>query len=236
VFNSASRVAEAIAPGLVAQLDGHRISGERAQQAGEVVARGRAVGGSSPGTAPAALRAVRLDASGSMPRRNASMSASLDCARRVEDARLAAATGGQAAGQPLLEHAGVRELLIQLDRELEPRRRARDPGARHLGARLAVERRVHLDRVEVLGVERELVKALRPTPRRRIENTVPRAFAGRVVPARRPDPEVRVSRTAPCRSRRSRAIPLITIGRRIRLGFSIIIAIASFSIAAAAAP
>ena len=73
----------------------------------------------------------------------------------------------------------MREFLIELDRELEARRRALGPAARDLGARLPVERRVHLDRVEVLGVEAQLVEA--PVPARlrarRIEEAVPGARA-----------------------------------------------------------
>ena len=61
----------------------------------------------------------------------------------------------------LAEHLRVRELLIQLERELEARRRALRPAARDLGPRLAVEGRVHLDGVEVLGVEAQLVEVRR---------------------------------------------------------------------------
>jgi hypothetical protein len=60
----------------------------------------------------------------------------------------------------------VRELLIQLDGEFEIARRPLRPSAADLGARLAVERRVDLNGVEVFGVKGELVKAFgRPRPR-----------------------------------------------------------------------
>jgi hypothetical protein len=52
----------------------------------------------------------------------------------------------------------MRELLIELQRELEARWRALDPAACDVGARLAVEGRVHLDGVEVLGVEAQLIE------------------------------------------------------------------------------
>src|SRR5688572_21888012 len=97
------------------------------------------------------------------------------------------------------------ELLVQLHRELEAVRRPIRPRPRHLGAGLTVERRIHFDCVEVLGVERQLVEALRPLPRRRVEHTVPRPAPRRVIPARRPDAEIRAWRTDPCRSRTSPA-------------------------------
>ena len=80
----------------------------------------------------------------------------------------------------------MRELLVQLERELEARRRALDPGLRDVGLRLAVEGRVHLDGVEVLGVEAKLVevgRSLALRPRGRIKQAVPLALAGRVAPA-----------------------------------------------------
>src|SRR5262249_4756512 len=85
------------------------------------------------------------------------------------------------------EHARVRELLIELHGELEAGRRPLGPRAADLRARLPVERRVHFDRVEVLRVVRELVEPV--PPRLRIEDAVPRALAGRIVPPGRPDPQ-----------------------------------------------
>ena len=80
----------------------------------------------------------------------------------------------------LTKHLRVRELLIQLQRELEARRRALDPAARDVGPRLTVERRVHLDGVEVFGVEAQLVEPLGPGALgagRRVEEAVPLALA-----------------------------------------------------------
>src|SRR5213594_1849806 len=99
----------------------------------------------------------------------------------------------------------MREALIELDGTLETGRCAIGPAARDLRARLAVERRVHFDRVEVLGVERELVEAFRP--RLRIEHPVPRPLARLVVPSRCSHADVRAWRTSPCRIRRRPSIP-----------------------------
>ena len=80
------------------------------------------------------------------------------------------------------------ELLIQLHREIEAGTRALDPGASDLGPRLPVERGVDLDRIEVLGVEPQLVEVARAVALRArggIEQAVPRAFSRRIVPARR---------------------------------------------------
>jgi hypothetical protein len=85
----------------------------------------------------------------------------------------------------------MRELLIQLDRELEVRRCPLRPRARNLASGLTVERGVHFDGIEMLGVERELVEAFRPLTHLRIEHAVPRALAGRIVPARRADAKIR---------------------------------------------
>ena len=69
---------------------------------------------------------------------------------------------------------------------MEPRRRPPHPGGSISGGLgHAVERRVHFDRVEALRVVGQLVEAARPA--RRIEHAVPRAAAGRVVPAGGPD-------------------------------------------------
>ena len=74
-------------------------------------------------------------------------------------------------------HVRVRELLVELHGEQKPGRRARHPGLAHRRFRHPVERRVHLDGVEALGVVRELVEAARPP--RRIEDPVPRAAPAR---------------------------------------------------------
>src|SRR5580765_4472413 len=79
------------------------------------------------------------------------------------------------------------ELLIQLDRELEPFRRAIRPFSRYLAPRLTVERRVHFDSVEVLRVERQLVEPAGARANRRIDHAVPRTAAARVVPPARAD-------------------------------------------------
>src|SRR5919109_1860243 len=92
----------------------------------------------------------------------------------------------------LVEHFRVRELLKQLERELEAGRRAPRPPLRRLDRWHAVERRVNLDGVEMLGVEREPVD-LQPSARARlggIEDAVPRALAGGIAPAGRADANV----------------------------------------------
>jgi len=66
-------------------------------------------------------------------------------------AQLGAGAGG------LLEHLRVGELLPQLGGEAEVVRHPGRPAARGLGAGRPVEGAVDLDRVEVLGVEAELV-------------------------------------------------------------------------------
>src|SRR5215510_2958667 len=84
----------------------------------------------------------------------------------------------------------MRELLIELQRELEVCWCPLDPAAGDLGARLAVERRVHLDGVEVLGIEAQLIETGRAgllRSGRGIEESVPLPLAGRVVPARGSD-------------------------------------------------
>ena len=59
----------------------------------------------------------------------------------------------------LLIHARVRELLVQLERELEGGRRAIHPALSRGRRRDPVERRIDFDRVEVLGVEAQLVES-----------------------------------------------------------------------------
>ena len=72
-----------------------------------------------------------------------------------------------------------------LERELESRRCPFGPSTRGRRRRHAVERRVDLDRVEMLGVERQLVELAAAPPARSdgIEDAVPGALAGRVAPA-----------------------------------------------------
>src|SRR5574341_782770 len=79
------------------------------------------------------------------------------------------------------------EFSVKLQRELESRRRTLDPGTADRCLWLAVKRRVHLYRVEVLGVVSQLVEA--PGTLRRIEHAVPRASTRRIVPARGANPE-----------------------------------------------
>ena len=86
-------------------------------------------------------------------------------------------------------HVRVGELLVHLHRELEVPRRALDPAEGGVGARLAIEGAVHLDGVEALRVEAQLVKAAFAVLGQRIEDAVPRTLAGRVVPAGGPDPQ-----------------------------------------------
>src|SRR5262249_2552699 len=79
-------------------------------------------------------------------------------------------------------------LLIELEREVEPGGRAGSPPARHVSTGLPVKRAIHLDCIEMLRIERELVEsvgALALRSRLRVEETVPRPFARRVMPARR---------------------------------------------------
>src|SRR5688572_14356783 len=85
----------------------------------------------------------------------------------------------------------MRELLEQLQRELEARGCALDPFLDGRDRGHAIERGVHLDGVEMLRVERELVElrgAARPARRRlRIEDPVPRALARWIAPSGRAD-------------------------------------------------
>ena len=89
------------------------------------------------------------------------------------------------------------QLPVQLQGELEAGGCAIGPGLRDRRFWLAVERRVDFDRVEVFGVVGELVElrfaaplAARPFGAGGIEDAVPCAPAGRIVPARRADPQV----------------------------------------------
>ena len=82
------------------------------------------------------------------------------------------------------EHPRVGELLVELDGEREVVGGPRRPGLGGGAAGHAVEGRVHLDGVEVLGVAGELVEPPRPmaAPARRIEDAVPGPGPARVVP------------------------------------------------------
>src|SRR5438132_10824153 len=87
----------------------------------------------------------------------------------------------------------MREFLIELQGEVESRRRPRRPTPCNLRSRLAVERRIHLDRIEMLRVEPKLVELIRSgalRARLRIEEAVPRPLARWVIPPRRPHPYV----------------------------------------------
>src|SRR5262245_32117474 len=83
----------------------------------------------------------------------------------------------------------MRELLIELECELEVGRGPLCPGSGDVGLRLTVERGVHLDGVEMLCVVRELIERLRSRPAWWIEDPVPRPFPRRIVPAGGPDAE-----------------------------------------------
>ena len=185
------------------QLDRDRVAGERAQQIGEVVARRRRVLEARRETARAARPACRTTPAGRCrggTRRGRRRWAGP--ARRAARTRRRASPGS-AAREPLLEHPRVRELLIELDRELEARGRALGPLARDL--RRAAGRRTSSSPRRCRSARRRSDSSSNPfgrAARRRIEDAVPRALAGRVVPARRADAEVRVCRSGPCRSRR----------------------------------
>src|ERR1051325_11668710 len=84
----------------------------------------------------------------------------------------------------------MRELLIQLQREVEVCRRACRPPAGDRRARLTVEGAVHLDRIEVFGVETQLVEMVGSGALRtclRVKQPVPGPFSRWVVPARSAD-------------------------------------------------
>src|SRR5262245_32309139 len=84
----------------------------------------------------------------------------------------------------------MRELLIQLQREREPRRCAAHPIGGNLWTRLPIEGGVHLHRIEMLRIVMKLVETTGPIAlcaRRWIEQAVPLALAGRIAPARCPD-------------------------------------------------
>ena len=190
----------------MAELDGHRVVAKGAQQPFQVLARRRRIlearGKLREHGAELAARGQRIDPAAELVEIRG-----VGKRERAHRVSIGAGVVGQRVDDPFLEHARVGELLIQLHRELEAVRRPIRPRARHLRARLTVEGRIHLDGVEVLRVERELVEALRPLPRRRVEHTVPRPAARRVIPSRRADAQVRAWRIDPCRSRTSRATP-----------------------------
>src|SRR5262245_28745394 len=79
-----------------------------------------------------------------------------DLSEQVEQRTLRPWCAGQ---RRLSKHFRVRELLVQLQRELKARWRSVDPALRDLGPRLAVEGSVHLHRIEVLGVKPQLIEA-----------------------------------------------------------------------------
>src|SRR5439155_16037527 len=123
----------------------------------------------------------------------------------------------------------MRELLIELERELEIPRRSRGPSFRRLRRGHAVEARVHFHGIEVLGVEREIVEAaLLLRCRLGIEDPVPRALARRIVPTRCADTNATHNVSYAFLSKPNVTFePRIRMGRRIRFGFSIIRSMAS---------
>src|SRR6266850_5950692 len=175
-----------VAPAAMPQLHGHRILGKRAKQLREVLARFRCVLEARrelcEQRAQLAGRSERFDARAEV----------VDV--RLGDLREEVEQGTLGARRPLqrglAKHLRVREFLIELQREVEAGRRAFGPPSRHLVARLAVEGGIHLDRIEVLGVETQLVELVGSGALRtglRIEQAVPGSLAGRVIPARRAD-------------------------------------------------
>src|SRR3989304_4673262 len=77
------------------------------------------------------------------------------------------------------EHRGMCEFLPNLDRELEILRRHLDPVPRGPRIHEPIEGRVHLDRVENLAIELQLILRLR-----RVEDPVPCPFPVWIGPAR----------------------------------------------------
>jgi hypothetical protein len=71
---------------------------------------------------------------------------------------LNASTSAWVTGPGSIDMLGVREFLVQLDREFEVGGCAFHPAQRRVGARLAVKRAVHLHGVEALRIEAQLVK------------------------------------------------------------------------------
>src|SRR5438876_4390399 len=208
------RLADAVAPTAVPQLDGDAMSGESPQQVRQVIAR--------RGCVFEARRKLREErAEFSAPRERLHAAPELvevrlvgprehvqDIARRLEGA------GRQGPFESLLEHSRVGEFLIQLDREFETARRATCPAAAHVFAWLTVKRGVHFDGVEVFSVVRELVEALRPLARQRIEHAVPGASARRIIPARSANSDVRhFYCSAPPSSRRRGPAPRALISK-----------------------
>ena len=146
----------------MAQLDRDAVVGQRRQQVREVVARRRRVLEARrklrEQRAQLARRRQRLDAAAELVEVGLGR-----LGEGFDDSWIAwcPEAGGEGVRDSLPEHLRVREFLIQLDRELEAGRRPLGPAAADLCPRLAVEGRVHLDRVEVLGVEAQLVEPLR---------------------------------------------------------------------------
>jgi hypothetical protein len=91
---------------------------------------------------------------------------------------LKASTSALRDGARIDRHVRVRELLIQLHREFEIGGRALDPAERRVGTRLAVKGAVHLDGVEALRIEAQLVETALAVLGQRIEDAVPRTLAG----------------------------------------------------------
>src|SRR5262249_14449880 len=154
------RVAETIAPAPVPQLDRDRITGKAPEQVRQVVLRFGCV----------------LEAGWKLREQGAELACGcqrIDATPKLVEVRvvgpyeLCERLGTEVLSDlrpdPLAEQPRVREFLIQLDGEFEIAGRPLGPSAADLGARLAVERRVDLNGVEVFGVKRELVKTLRPT-------------------------------------------------------------------------
>ena len=110
--SSCSVSAGSIAPAAMPQLDGDRVIAEALQQPLQVLARVRLVL-----EAGRKLREQRAQLAGVGQR--------IDCRAELVDVLLAE-VHGIAAGR-LVEHLRVRELLIELQRELEARRRALGP-------------------------------------------------------------------------------------------------------------
>ena len=161
-----------VAPAAMPQLDGDRIAAKASSRSARYSRSASPflkLGGNCASSAPS-LPLTPADRCRAGTRRGRQRSA----APALHAIRRRLRPSGSDRSQPLLEHPRVRELLIQLDRELEIRRRPLGPAARDLGSRLAVERRVHLDGVEVLGVVGELVEPF-GVRARRVEDAVPRA-------------------------------------------------------------
>ena len=192
------RLADVVAPTRVPELHRDGVLAEDLQQPSEVRAGLRRVL-----EARRKLREQRTKLAGGCQRLEPGFElidvGAVDSRERVE----LLGRGRQVAQAARLVHAGVRELLIQLERELESRRRSLRPAAACIGTWGAVEAGVHLHGVEVLGVVRELVepghRRLAALPQG-IEQAVPRALARRVAPAGRADAKFTHSRHAaePC--------------------------------------